>query len=298
MSDATLHVSVCICTFKRPRLLARLLRELERQDTGGRFTFSVVVADNDPLESGRQTVAAFASRSPIDVDYCVEPRQNIALARNRSIALARGNFIAFIDDDEFPTTTWLREMLDACLLLGVVGVLGPVRPHFEQPPPAWIIRGRFCERPEYRTGREMLWDECRTGNVLFRRSILDGEPMPFHEEFGNGGEDKDFFMRMMQKGHVFRWCNEGVAYETVPDDRWTRRYMLKRALLRGKNILKHPTGRARILATSVVAVPVYCLVLLPTLILGQHCFMKYCIKLGDHVGRLLALAQINPVSER
>ena len=298
MSDETSHVSVCICTFKRPRLLARLLRELERQDTGGRFTFSVVVADNDRSESGRQTVAGFASRSTIDVGYCVEPRQNIALARNRSIALARGNFIAFIDDDEFPTTTWLRDMLDACLRLGVVGVLGPVRPHFEQPPPAWIVRGRFCERPEYPTGREMDWDECRTGNVLFRRSMLDGESMPFREEFGNGGEDKDFFMRMMRKGYIFCWCNEGVAYETVPDDRWRRSYMLKRALLRGKNILKHPTGRARILATSVVAVPVYCLMLLPTLILGQHYFMKYCIKLGDHLGRLLAFAQINPVSER
>jgi glycosyltransferase involved in cell wall biosynthesis len=298
MSDSVPHISICICTFRRPRLLERLLNELERQDTGGRFTFSIVVADNDRSETGRQTVAECASRSANDIEYCVEPRQNIALTRNRSIERARGDFIAFIDDDEFPTTTWLREMLDACVRLEGGGVLGPVRPHFDKSPPAWIVRGRFCERPEYQTGREMRWDECRTGNVLFRRSILDGESTPFREEFGNGGEDKDFFLRMAQKGHVFRWCNEGVTYETVPHDRWTRRYMLKRALLRGRNILKHRTGRARALAISVVAVPVYSLVLLPTLVVGQHCFMKYCIKLGDHLGRLLAFARINPVSER
>lgn len=74
--------------------------------------------------------------------------------------------------------------------------------------------------------------------------------------------------------------------------------MLRRALLRGKNILKHPTGRLRMLATSAVAVPLYSLILLPTLILGQHHFMKYCIKLCDHLGRLLAFARLNPVNER
>jgi hypothetical protein len=52
------------------------------------------------------------------------------------------------------------------------------------------------------------------------------------------------------------------------------------------------------LATSAVAAPVYALVLLPTLIMGQHWFMKYCIKFCDHLGRLLAFARINPVNER
>jgi len=33
------HISVCVCTYKRPLLLERLLRELIRQDTGGLFTF-------------------------------------------------------------------------------------------------------------------------------------------------------------------------------------------------------------------------------------------------------------------
>ena len=74
--------------------------------------------------------------------------------------------------------------------------------------------------------------------------------------------------------------------------------MLKRAMLRGRNILKHPTGRARILATSFVAVPLYSLILLPALIVGHHHFMKYCIKWCDHLGRILSFLRINPVNER
>jgi len=298
MNGSIPHINVCVCTFRRPALLRRLLDELARQETGGRFTYSVVVVDNDDRQSARAVVADFVAGSPLQVVYCFESRQNIALARNRSLADASGDYIAFIDDDEFPVPEWLQRMLKTCEEYQAAGVLGPVRPHFDEPPPRWIISGRFCERPEHPTGRVMDWEESRTGNVLFQKRILEEVPQAFNPEFGNGGEDKDFFMRMTQRGHVFRWCNEGIAYETVPPSRWKRSYMLKRALLRGKNILKHPTGRARMLATSAVAVPVYSLLLLPALIGGQHWFMKLCIKLCDHLGRLLAFARINPVSER
>ena len=105
-------------------------------------------------------------------------------------------------------------------------------------------------------------------------------------------------MRLVQQGHVFVWCNEAVVYETVPRARWQRRYMLKRALLRGNNILKHRQRRPQLIGRSVLAVPAYSLMLPFTLAFGQHVFMKYCIKLCDHAGRLLAVLGINPVRER
>lgn len=292
------HITVCACTYKRPELLLKLLREVERQQTDNRFTFSIVISDNDSQQSARAVVETFAAKSSIKTVYCSEPRSNIALARNKALEHATGDFVAFIDDDEFPLPDWLLMMLNTCEEYKAAGVLGPVRPFFATPAPSWVIKGRFCERPEPATGRIMDWEESRTGNLLFRRNILDGEAMPFDPNFGTGGEDKDFFMRMTQKGHIFRWCNEGIAYEDVPPSRLTRSYMLKRALLRGKNILKHPKDRARILATSAVATPIYLIILLPALIVGQHHFMKYCIKLCDHAGRLLAFVGINPVAER
>jgi hypothetical protein len=74
--------------------------------------------------------------------------------------------------------------------------------------------------------------------------------------------------------------------------------MLKRALLRGRNILKHPVGRLGMLGRSVVAVPLYSLALPALLLCGQHRFMRYSIKLCDHLGRLLAIVGVNPVRER
>lgn len=298
MSAAIPHVTVCVCTFRRPQMLRRLLDRLERQETLGAFTYSAVVCDNDPAGSAREVVEQFRTSSTLKVVYSSEPRKNIALARNEALRNATGEFIAFIDDDEFPEPDWLHQMLQTCKERGAAGILGPVRPHFETPPPSWIVKGAFCERPEYPTGRIMHWEECRTGNVLFHRSIIEGEAQPFLEEFGTGGEDKDFFMRMSQRGHVFLWCNEGVTWETVPPERWTRAYMLRRALLRGNNILKHPGRQLALLSRSVVAVPAYTLMLPFTLLLGQHVFMKYSIRFCDHAGRLLGAVGLNPVKAR
>lgn len=292
------HISVCICTYKRPVLLAKLLDHLARLTTDDRFTYSIVVADNDASRSAEPVVRSFAAQSAIDVIYTIEPRQNIALARNEVLRHARGQYIAFIDDDEFPEPDWLLTMLDACRTLGASGVLGPVRPQFDAAPPQWIIDGKFCERREYPTGRIMPWEECRTGNLLFRKDLLDTTDEPFDERFATGGEDVDFFLRMTKAGHIFKWCNEGIVYEAVPPERWTRAYMLRRALLRGRNILKLPSGQLRLVSRSLLATPIYATILPFTLVFGHHVFMKYCIRLCDHIGRLLAVARLNPVSER
>src|SRR3954468_12143650 len=99
----TPHLCVCICTYKRLPFLRRLLAELDTQETDGLFTYSVVIADNDRDESARRVVDERTVTSTLQVSYCVEPRQNIALTRNKAIEHAHGDFIAFIDDDEWPT---------------------------------------------------------------------------------------------------------------------------------------------------------------------------------------------------
>ncbi len=120
------HISVCVCTFKREDLLRLLLAKLENQQTEGLFTYNVVVADNDAAESAKGVVADFCSAHRLAVTYCVEPQQNIALARNRALQQASGDFIAFIDDDEFPAGDWLCALFKTCEAYGVTGVLGPV----------------------------------------------------------------------------------------------------------------------------------------------------------------------------
>jgi succinoglycan biosynthesis protein ExoM len=290
------HISVCVCTYKRADLLMRLLLELGKQETDGQFTYSIVVVDNDHLRSAEPVVAEFAQASTIPIKYCVQPKQNIALARNEAIHNAQGEFIAFIDDDEFPIPSWLLTLFKALEKYGVDGVLGPVKPHFDIPPPEWVVQGKFYDRPSYPTGFVIDWRKGRTGNVLFRRSILTSDDQLFRPEF-RAGEDQDFFRRLIEKGHVFIWCHEAMAYEVVPPIRYKPTFLLRRALLLGEVSLRHPTFGARDVVTSLVAVPTYTVALPFALVLGQGRFMLLLMKLFNHLGRLLALIGMNPVKE-
>jgi len=80
---------------------------LEGQKTESLFDYSNVIADNDRSESARQTVESCTRQLKISISYYVEPEQNIAHARNKAVENAKGDFIGFIDDDEFPIEQWL-----------------------------------------------------------------------------------------------------------------------------------------------------------------------------------------------
>jgi glycosyltransferase involved in cell wall biosynthesis len=296
MTQEQSHISVCICTYKRPEYLKRLLAELRDQDTDTLFTYSIVVADNDRLRSAESVVTDFAQKSPFVVRYCVEPRQNIALTRNKAIANATGDFVAFIDDDEFPGRSWLASLFRTLRECKSDGVLGPVKPHFDDEPPQWVIEGGFHDRPMHKTGLVLDWNDCRTGNVLLKSDLFPPGVQPFRPECLSG-EGQDFFRRMMGKGHVFVWCNEAVVYEVVPPERWKRRFLLRRALVRGVFSLRNHGFAPRRILQSVIAAPAYAVALPVAMVSGQATFMRVLFKLSYHLGRLMALFGVNPIRQ-
>ena len=296
MTNSSTHITVCVCTFKRPALLSDLLEGLRKQETGGGFTYSILVVDNDNQRSASSVVSDFAASKSVQIEYYVEPEQNIALARNKAVEYANGDFVVFIDDDECPIQRWLITLFEACNKYNVDGVLGPVHPRYAETPPAWVVDGKFYDRRTYPTGFVIDWRKGRTGNTLLKKEVFTGEIQPFRPEFRTG-EDQDFFRRMIDKGYVFIWCNEAVAYEVVPASRWRRTFLLKRALLRGHSSLSHPTFSARDIVKSVVAAPAYLLCLPFALVLGQGKFMNVLVRLFDHVGRLLGMVGINPIKD-
>jgi glycosyltransferase involved in cell wall biosynthesis len=286
-------------------LLRRLLEGVAKQQTGDEaFTFSCVVVDNDELGSGRPVVDRFATECGMRLTYEIEPQRNFALVRNRTLSLAKGDFVAFIDDDEVPVPEWLANLLDTQKRSGADGVLGPVRPYFDDPPPRWILRGKLCERPVHPTGMVMDWAQSRTGNVLIKRTLFEQGGMRFDPAYATGGEDVDFFKRAAMAGYRFVWCEEAPAYELVPPERCRKSYFLKRALLLGQISLKHATDRLtpgvriRIGLRSLLALLLYALAL-PVLMLGGfHLAMKYLIKACHHLGRLSALVGIKLMRAR
>lgn len=285
------HVTICVCTFRRPQLLQATLESLQVLDTdNGSFTYSIAVADNDATGSARTTVEAFAARSGQAVAYAIEPRQNISLARNLAASLATGEFIAWLDDDEFATPGWLLHLYRTLITSRADGVLGPVAPVFRTTPPVWITKGRFFDKPRRKTGLAVSWDQASTANVLMRRSLLQYPEPAFREEFGSGCEDLDFFKRMGDRGHSFVWCDEALVRETVPPIRWRTRYLVRRALLRGRNGAR--LSGSREILKALVAIPSYSILIPLLAAFGKHHAVRFLMKWGDHVGLLIGLLRL------
>jgi predicted glycoside hydrolase/deacetylase ChbG (UPF0249 family) len=290
------HICVCICTYKRAEPLKRLLKDIDGQETGGLFTLSIVVADNDPHGSAKSTVEEMARTIGTRVKYCAEPRRGIARARNTVVANAEGDYLALIDDDEFPISDWLKILLTTCRRYNVDGVLGPVKRHFDEEPPRWLKKSSLYDRGVNPTGMLVEWKESRTGNVLMKRDVVQNDPMPFRPEF-RAGEDQDFFRRKIEEGRRFVWSGEAAVYEVIPPSRWTRSYHVRKALLQGSTAALQPDCGPIKIAKSMIAVPLYTLLLPLALLAGQSYFMTLLVKLCDHAGKLMQVMKISPIRE-
>ena len=286
MTTEQKHITICICTFKRPDLLRRLLGKLVSQRTDTLFGYSVIVVDNDRNKSAQETVQDFQRESDLEVRYFVEPEQNIALARNRAVENAKGDFIAFIDDDEFPETEWLLNLYSACRKYGSDGVLGPVKPYFEESCPKWIIKANLCERTSHPTGTVMHPQDTRSGNVLLKSDIFDDPDNRFDPQFGRtGGEDVAFFVNVIGKGRVFVWCDEAPVYEALPLERQKASYYLRRSIRMGGltgEEMRRDGSAVRRYPLVVAAVCAYATMLPFAACCGKHLFMKYLVKGAYH----------------
>jgi succinoglycan biosynthesis protein ExoM len=279
-------------------MLEHLLEMLDKQVTKDLFRFSIVVVDNDADESARSVVEACRRRLRVAIAYRVETRQNIALARNTSVAGATGDLVAFIDDDEEPVGDWLFKLYESLLVFQADGVLGPVLPKFEKSAPRWAVRGRVFQRPGFQTGAVIPWHITGMGNVLVKQGVLLESPGPFNSQLGAGGEDTDFFRRAMSRGRIFVWSADAICYEYVSPERTSITFQLRRALLRGKVASRTTAKSLPAIMKSALAVVLYT-VALPVLLLGgSHIFVTYLVKSFDHLGKLLAICGIDLVGEK
>jgi glycosyltransferase involved in cell wall biosynthesis len=260
----------------------------------------VVVVDNDSAQSGKDVVTSFKKKSIVNIDYYHEPVQNISLARNRAVRNATGDYIAFIDDDEFPEKDWLINLHKTLIQFNADGVLGPVRSHFENEPPSWISKSKILERHSFKTGTVIPgYKYTRTGNVLLNRQLFKTKEDYFDPGYGRiGGGDAIFFKSMMQNKKAFVWCDEAIVYETVTAERQRRLYYLKRAFTRGVGEAKHLPFLNSLTLKSFIAVCLYTIALPILFVVNHFLFMKFLIKDCDHLGKLLGYCGIYFVKQR
>lgn len=206
-------ISVVVCTRDRSELLARCLRSLAQLDYP---TYEVVVVDNAPTsEDARQVADAAGAR------YVREDLPGLDGARNRGLASAGYDIVAYTDDDVEVDRLWLRGIAwafaDPSVQL-VTGLVAPGRMDTEAE-----LLFEMCYGGMGKGTRPGRWDPSRLShraligthhfgvgaNMAFRRSLLQSlggfDPALDVGTASHGGGDLDIFHRALMHGAVAQY---------------------------------------------------------------------------------------------
>jgi O-antigen biosynthesis protein len=123
-------ISVALCSYNGARVIRRCLEGLARQDYPD---YEVIVIDDGSTDETARIADEF------DVALFSTPNQGLSAARNEALARARGEIIAYIDDDAWPDPDWLRYLAWVYLTTGHAGVGGPNLPPPDDGPTAALV---------------------------------------------------------------------------------------------------------------------------------------------------------------
>ncbi|WP_369257932.1 glycosyltransferase family 2 protein [Geodermatophilus amargosae] len=216
---------VAVLTYRRTHRLPALLGALVEQAATLDQRAEVLVVDNDPDGSAAGVVRGWAARG---VRYVHEPRPGISAARNRALAeAARADVLVFLDDDELPCPGWLARLVGSWRAWGCAAVAGPVSSRLAVPADDWVAGTGVFDRRRETTGA--LLAGAGAGNLLLDVTQVRRLGLTFDEGLGLvGGEDTLFTHQLVHRGGELRWCDEAEAVESVPADRVTRAWVLRR----------------------------------------------------------------------
>ena len=306
-------VSVVVCSYDRERTLGLALESVACQETGGEFEFEIVVIDDGSTDGIGEVVRRVAGCSLVPVRCIRESGKGIPFARNRGVEEARGEWIAFFDDDQIAGREWLRELMRTASETGAPIVGGVRRLQFlgEAPPELAPMTREVLGEKYYgpRTCRSNRSTLACTGNVLVRRDLFDRIGR-FDTEMLRGMSDIDLMRRVFDAGVDAMYTPHAIVHHLIPPHRLGESYLRWTCLRTGTNLsqINHKSlGPLRMflhcllrvahaLTLNAVLMAVASLARRPGLVLGRRCY-RWMAEGSARMALHLALPRVFPQKE-
>lgn len=287
-------ILIGICTYNRNELLEKALKHIDNLRIPEQCELRVVISDNNPNKDAYSVYEKFKDFS-FELYYVHEPVAGIAYARNAILQKGveiNADYIAFIDDDEFPTPDWIADLYEVMVESKADGSTSyPIQliGDEEQPIPNHIKKRK----------RGSTRKICITNSVLFSADIVKKSNIWFDTSFGlMTGEDVDFFNRASGQGYKFVWDDKSLLYDIIPPNRLTMEFKLDRAFNNGylKVFLARKEGKAnfgKLLRKAIFDLALFSILYFITLFnkkLNELCLLK----LMDCTGKIKSVYTEKP----
>jgi glucosyl-dolichyl phosphate glucuronosyltransferase len=212
--DNTIQISAIICTFNRALYLRKAIQSLIEQ-TLDRDRYEIIVVDNRSTDETKKIVTEeFANI--VNLRYIYDPIQGLSQARNTGWQNAKGEYIAFLDDDAIAYPQWLEKIIESFETVkpqpGAVG--GKIEAIWEAPRPNWLSD---------RLARGLtILDWSPTATVLDSDRWLAGANVSYPKQLleAMGGFD----VNLGRKGKKLLSCEESLLHDRIKNEDYNLYY--------------------------------------------------------------------------
>lgn len=232
--------TVVIPTYNGENRFPELLERLQSQLTPENLVWEIIVVDNNSTDNTAKVVQAYQKnwQYPYPLRYCLETKQGAAYARQRGVEEAQGKFIGFLDDDNYPTPTWVAAAYAFGEQHPLAGAYGSqVHGEFEVTPPEnfqkiacfLAINERGTEPHEYKPQMKIL--PPGAGLVVRKQAWETTVPKTLvlnHKgrEAGLASEDLEAILHIQLGGWEIWYNPEMCIYHQIPAWRLQKEYLI------------------------------------------------------------------------
>ena len=226
-------IVIGICTYNRNELLNICLDKISVMKIPDNVSIEVVVVDN----SAESIAVDIVKSKTLSIHYFPFHGKGIASVRNevlRQVVKLKPDYIALIDDDEYPCEIWISELYRIITSTDAGVVTGPalhtfVDFNFQPLNIPEMIKGNTIFQAKVRRKNKRVCSTASTNNVLFKSEILNKMEFWFDEKYKRmTGEDIDFFARIHEMGYKILWAKDAIVTEIVNPNRGTLKFIWKR----------------------------------------------------------------------
>lgn len=236
-----LKISVVICTYNREKYLPICLDHLKNQKAP-KDSFEIVIINNNSTDSTDIICRDFIAKNPeLNVTYDIEYDPGLSHARNKGIALSKGEIICFIDDDGFAIPNYVsivESFTSNPKYAPFIAFGGKVIPCYnEGMEPKWL--SKYIEGL---VSKVDLGDQVKDFdkkypagcNMIFRKSFFENHG-GFNTDLHTRGDDKFVFDKLKKAGLKTLYIPELSVKHFIDDYRIEKSFIVKLSKIIGQS---------------------------------------------------------------